>query len=60
MIKALNANTDKVYIGNSSSVSSSNGYEIGAGENISIPMSNASIPYLIAASGTQTVCWVAI
>lgn len=38
-IKANNANTGTIYVGNSS-VSSANGYQLGAGEGISLAISN--------------------
>lgn len=60
IVKALNANTAAIYIGTSSSVTSATGYELGAGENISIPVNNANLLWVISASGTQTVCWIAI
>lgn len=58
-IKALAANTDKIYVGISGSVTASDGFELSAGEALLVPPSlaaKASNIYLIAASGTQGAC----
>jgi len=54
-IKALKGNTDVVYIGNSSAVSGSNGYELDANEILTVEVTSAAQFWAIAASGTQGV-----
>ena len=37
-VKALNSNTGTVYVGNNSNVSATTGFELGAGESVSLPV----------------------
>lgn len=59
LIKASNANTQNVYVG-AASVSSINGYELGVGENITLPVDNANRVYVLSPSGTQSVSWIGL
>ena len=59
-VKAKTANTQKVYIGDSA-VSAATGFELGAGESLTVDVNNRDIPiYAISASGTQAVCWMVL
>jgi len=57
VIKAMNSNSGKVYIGGSG-VSTSNGYELGAGEAVGLKVSNLNYVYAIADTADQKVCWI--
>ena len=58
-VKALNSNTANVYVGMLSGVSSSNGFELGAGEGVFVPTTNINSVYLVASSPTQKVSYMA-
>jgi hypothetical protein len=58
-IKASNSNTGNIYIGNSSSVTISSGYELGAGESITLPITNSNLVYLISDTINQNVSFIA-
>jgi len=58
-IKASNNNTGKIYIGNSNSVTTSDGFELSAGESLTLPITNSNLVYLISDSISQNVCYVA-
>lgn len=58
VIKALAANSGKIYVGNSA-VSSSNGFELSAGEGITITVNNLNIVYIDAGTSGDKVCYVA-
>lgn len=61
LVKNLSDSTKVVFIGNSSSVTTSNGYELAAGEGITIEIDDTGDAiWAIAASGTQRVCWLEI
>ena len=55
VIKALNSNTGTVYIGSSSGVTASTGFELGAGESISIPVNSTNVPWAIASAASQKI-----
>lgn len=55
-IKALAGNTGIVYIGDST-VTSSNGYELSAGEEIFLPIANTAAIYVDAATNGDGVCY---
>jgi hypothetical protein len=64
-IKAAAGNTGTIYVGPSSSVTaatnaSTDGFELAAGDSITIPINNANVPYAIASAASQKVFWVAI
>lgn len=58
-IKAHNANTLAVYLGDAS-VTTSTGWQLGPGESIVLPLTNANLLYIIAADDTQTISWIAL
>lgn len=65
LVKAALANTANVHVGGSASVTvnasdSTDGFELGAGESIVVPVNDANLIYLIAASGSQKVYWVVV
>lgn len=57
VVKALSTNGAAVYVGDSN-VSTSNGFELSAGEAVVLRVDNANVVYVVAASGTQKVCWI--
>lgn len=58
VIKASSSNTGIVYIGNSSGVTTSSGFELGAGESVTIPINNTNLVYLIANASGQSISFV--
>lgn len=65
LIKADNANTGTVYVGNSGAVTAgtvpaTDGFQLGAGESTCIPVDNANKIFLIATGAGQRVFWVAV
>lgn len=58
-IKALAGNTNNVYVGDSS-VDSSNGFVLAAGEAISLDIANLATVYLDVDTGGEGVCYLAI
>jgi len=54
-IQALTSNTESVWIGHSSSVSTSNGRELPAGDAVDLEIDDTVAVYAIATSGTQNV-----
>lgn len=62
-IKAMAANTDKVYVGLSSSVSATTGYQLSAGEFVFLPkavVANANLVYVIGGAANQAVCFFGV
>jgi len=57
-IKASNSNNGNIYIGNSNSLTISNGYELVAGESITLPIINSNLIYLIANLDSQKVSFI--
>lgn len=63
VIKAMAANTDKVYVGYNSSVSASTGWQLSAGEEVFISKAEcgyAGAIYVIGGAANQAVCWRAV
>jgi hypothetical protein len=52
-VKALAGNTQTIYVGDSSAVSSSNGYPLDAKETLTMPIDDPSKIWAVSASGTQ-------
>jgi hypothetical protein len=59
-IKALAANTSTIYIGPNSGVTSSNGYELAAGDTIDMEIDNTNAIWCIGAAIGQRVCWAEV
>lgn len=60
MVKSNNGNTGTIYAGYSSSVTTSNGFEIGAGEVIKLELNNTNLIWLIANTAGQTISLLGI
>lgn len=59
-LKSINANTNIIYVGNTSGfVGSSVGYSLYEGETIFLKVNNTNTIYLISASGTQVLTYMA-
>lgn len=58
-IKASNANTGSIFIGNSNLVTAFNGYELGAGESLTLPINNSDLIYLISDTASQNLSYIA-
>lgn len=58
VIKASSSNTGSIYIGSSSGVTTSTGYELGAGESVTIPINNTNLVYLISNIASQSVSFI--
>lgn len=58
-IKALSTNTDFVYIGNNGSISSSVGHALDPGDSVFLNIDNINKVYILSASSTQTVTYIA-
>jgi hypothetical protein len=60
-VKALTTNTDFVYLGNTSASSSliSSGYALDPGDEATLTLVNTNKIYLVSASGTQTITYMA-
>ena len=61
-IRALSTNTGKVYVGNdgANDVTSGNGYELSAGDDIYVECQNLNELWFDAASDGDKFCWVAV
>ena len=58
VVKALAGNTGKVYVGPDANVTTSNGFELSAGDGVTL---ETSAPvYAIADAAGQGVCWIAM
>lgn len=59
-IRALEGNTGNVYVGNDGAgdVTSSNGFELGPGDIIYIPVQNLSDLWFDAATNGDKFCWI--
>jgi hypothetical protein len=55
-IKALAANTHKVYVGDSA-VTTANGFELSAGNSEFFPVNDASMLYVVSAGTGDAVCF---
>ena len=59
LVKALTTNGDLVYVGKSG-VTTGTGYELTAGETVTIETDNANKVYCIAGAAGQKVCWIGV
>ena len=59
-IRALSANTGKMYIGNdgADAVSSSTGYELAAGDQVIVTLTNLNQLWVDASVNGEKVCWL--
>jgi len=60
LVKAHKDNTGKVYVGNSSTVTTSTGFELAAGEAVVIEVDNANRIWVIADAADQKISWIAV
>ena len=60
VVKASNNNTGTVYIGFSSGVTASNGFELGPGESLTLPVNNVNKLYAISNSGSQNISYIGV
>ena len=58
-IKALAANTGKIYIGTSNAVTTATGFELTAGQQINSQLVNANTLYAISDTAAQKICYIA-
>lgn len=58
LVKALNTNSDIIYVGDSS-VTTSTGFPLSAGESVVIPLNNGSI-YAVADAAAQKLAWMIV
>ena len=58
MVKALTSNTDSVWVGIGSGVTSSTGLELNPGEGVTFEYNDLSNIYGISTSGTQSVSYI--
>ena len=59
VVKADSANTGKIYVGDSS-VTTTNGYVLEAGEGISFEIDDVSKVYVVADTDNQKVYWIGV
>lgn len=60
MVKAMNTNTGTVFLGGASTVTSANGFELGPGQSVWLPVDNSAKIWCIASTDGQKVCWTVI
>lgn len=64
LVKASNSNTGTIFVGNSDVTNGSNdatdGFELGAGESVTIEVDNANKVYVIASTTSQRVSWLTV
>jgi hypothetical protein len=66
LIKAADANTGYVFVGKNASTTvigtdpNTDGFELGAGSSVVVPVDNATKIYLIASAASQRVSWIAL
>jgi len=58
-VKANNANSGTVYVG-LTGVTTSTGFELGAGESVSLPVDNTNRIFVIASAASQTISYVGV
>lgn len=62
-VKAARANTGLIYVGKSDvtagTTDATDGFELGAGESLFLPVSNANLIYVIGSANNQKIFWVA-
>lgn len=56
-VRALTANSGKIYVGTSNAVTTSNGFELAAGEQHTFHALDPSTLWLIASASSQAVCF---
>lgn len=64
VVKAANANTGTIYVGNSDvtagTTDATDGFELGAGESILVRVNNANLVYVIASTNNQIIYWMTV
>lgn len=64
LVKAANDNTGTIYVGNSNvtadTTDATDGFELGAGESVTVPINNANKIYVIGSVAGQKVFWVTV
>lgn len=60
LVKASDNNTGVVYLGSGAGVTTSSGYELSAGQAVSIPLTNSNLIWLIADTLNQRVSFIAV
>lgn len=64
LVKAANANTGRIFVGNSDvtadSSDATDGFELGAGESLLVKVDNANRVYVIASVNNQIVYWFVV
>lgn len=58
-VKVIAGGTQTVYVGNSSSVTTSTGYPLAAGDSVCLQVNNLNQLYVIAGGTGSTVAWLA-
>jgi len=58
-VKSSESNTGIIYVGNSNAVTTTTGYELSAGESITLPINNSNLIYLISDSTNQIISYIA-
>jgi hypothetical protein len=58
-IKSSDYNTGILYVGSSNTVTTATGYELSAGESITLPINNSNLIYLISDSTNQIISYIA-
>jgi len=58
-IKSSDSNNGILYIGSSNAVTIATGYELSAGESITLPINNSNLIYLISDSTNQIISYIA-
>jgi len=59
-IKADLGNTDNVYVGHDTNVTSSNGYQLDAGEEVTVEIDSLDKVWVIGGAAAQGYSWLAI
>lgn len=57
IIKAANSNSGTIYLG-TSGVTASTGFELGAGESVTLPITNTNLIYAIANTTSQIISFI--
>ena len=64
VVKAANSNTGTIYVGNSdvtaNSADATDGFELGAGESVTIEVDDVNKLYVIASAANQVVYWLTV
>ena len=60
VVKALSTNTGLIYVGNSSSVASTNGFVLSASESIAMDIDNVQDVWIDSSVNAEGVSWIAI